>query len=100
MHDPKKEKGHQHPDAEVGDQFPQHQSPPAEWTYEKLFKCAALLFPHHRHRSGEGRADLQDDADHARDEKVRAPHRRVVEHLRANLDRHGTAAAFLQKDLG
>ena len=34
MHDPEKEKGHEHSDAEIGDQFPEHQAPAAQRTNE------------------------------------------------------------------
>src|SRR5437764_992485 len=80
-HDAEKQNGHDHSDAKIWDQFAQHQAPAAERTHEQLFERAALALAHDGHGRGERRADLQDDADDPRHEKVRAPHRGIVKHL-------------------
>ena len=92
-HDGKQEDRHEHADAEIRDEFSEHESPAAQWTNEQLLEGAAFAFADHRHGGSESRPDLQDDADHTRHEKIRTAHGWVVEHLRPDLDRHRAAAA-------
>ena len=86
---------HGHADAEIRNQLAKHQSPAAQWTNEQVFQRSFFPLAHNRHGCGKGRADLQDDPDHAGNVKVRAPHRRVVKHLRPNIDRARRGAGFV-----
>jgi hypothetical protein len=52
----------------------------------------AVAFAHQGHRGGKYRGDLQRNAHDAGHEKVRTLHRRVVEELRPDFDRHLTPA--------
>ncbi len=85
---------HGHAEAEVGNQLAEHQTPTAQRTNEQLLEGSAFAFADHGHGGGEGGADLQDDSDDARNEKVRAAHRRVIEHLRPDLDRDMRASTL------
>ena len=98
-HDDEKNQRHRHANAEIRHKFAQHQSPTAEGTHQQLLQRTALALAHHSHGGGKGSADLQNDSDHARNVKVRAAHRRVVEHLRADIDRDVVPAGFTQQRL-
>ena len=98
-HDQKKDHGHGHADAKIGHQFAQHETPPTQRTHQQGLERPLLSFAHYRHGRRKSRADLQNNPDHPRDVKVRAAHRRVVEHLRPDIDRHAMPPGFAQKRL-
>ena len=85
---------HGHTDAQIRDEFAEHEPRAAQRADEQLLEGSAFAFADERHGGGNGRADLQNNADHARNVEVRTAHRRVVKHLRAEFRLAHRAARF------
>ena len=96
-HNREQDQRHCHADAQIRNQLSEHEARAAQWAYQQLLERAALPFAHQGHGGSNCGPNLQNDANHARHEKVRRAHGRVVKHLGPNIDRHSLPAGFTQK---
>lgn len=96
-HDRKQHRGHDHSDAEVGNNFSEHQTPARERADQQVLQGATLPFAHELHCRGERRRDLQYDPYHAGHKKVGAAQSRVVKNLRPDFDGHRGSPGLFQE---